>query len=116
MNERVTTVADLRKDGITARFSAWLSQERIFRWIPFVMVEGMIIGVLIIPFILTIYISFLRWRANRPFEQGYLDGFRNYEAVLSDPGFWLSLGRTFYFAGCAIIFELIIGNTSRKHF
>ena len=109
MDERVTTVADLRKDGILARFSAWLSQERIFRWIPFVMVEGMIICVLIIPFILTIYISFLRWRANRPFEQAYLDGFRNYEAVLSDPGFWMSLGRTFYFAGFAIFFELIIG-------
>jgi len=92
-----------------SRLSAWLSQERVFRWIPFVMVEGMFITILIIPFLLTIYISFLRWRANRPFEQAYLSGWRNYEAVFADPGFWDSLGRTFYFAGAAVFFELTIG-------
>ncbi len=73
------------------------------------MVEGMFILILIIPFALTIYISFLRWRANRPFEQAYLSGLRNYESVIADSGFWDSLGRTFYFAGAAVVFELIIG-------
>ena len=92
-----------------ARLGAWLSQERVFRWIPFVLVEGTFILVIIIPFLLTIYISFLRWRANRPFEQAYLSGWRNYEAVLSDSGFWAALGRTFYFAGFAVVFELAIG-------
>lgn len=95
--------------GPMSRFAAWLSQERVFRWIPFVLVEGTFILVIIVPFLLTIYISFLRWRANRPFEQAYLSGFRNYEQVLSDPGFWDSLGRTFYFAGTAVVFELVIG-------
>ncbi|MGI9378475.1 MAG: carbohydrate ABC transporter permease [Methyloligellaceae bacterium] len=93
----------------TKRLSVWLGQERIFRWIPFVLVEGLFFLILIIPFVLTIYISFLRWRANRPFEQAYLSGLRNYKAVLTDEGFWESLGRTFYFAGAAVIFELVIG-------
>ncbi len=101
--------APRRSNGALSRFGAWLAQERVFRWIPFVLVEGTFILVIIIPFILTVYISFLRWRANRPFEQAYLSGFRNYEQVLTDAGFWASLGRTFYFAGTAVIFELVIG-------
>lgn len=109
MAERIENVAEVRNVGMLSRLTRWLSQEKIFRWIPFVLVEGMFILILIIPFVMTIYISFLRWRANRPFEQSYLSGFRNYEAVLTDQGFWESLGRTFYFAGFAVIFELVIG-------
>lgn len=98
-----------RPDGVFARLAAWLAQERVFRWIPFILVEVTFLLVIVIPFILTIYISLLRWRANRPFEQAYLSGFHNYESVLSDAGFWASLGRTFYFAGFAVVFELLIG-------
>lgn len=98
-----------RGTGPMSRLGAWFAQERVFRWIPFVLVEGTFFLVIIIPFILTIYISFLRWRANRPFEQAYLSGFRNYKQVLTDEGFWAALGRTFYFAGTAVIFELLIG-------
>lgn len=100
---------DPARQGPVKRLRAWLGQERVFRWIPFILVEGVFLLVIIIPFLLTIYISFLRWRANRPFEQAYLDGFRNYEQVLTNEGFWLSLGRTFYFAGAAVAFELIVG-------
>jgi multiple sugar transport system permease protein len=98
-----------RPNGVFARLAAWLAQERVFRWIPFILVEVTFLLVIVIPFILTIYISLLRWRANRPFEQAYLSGFHNYESVLSDAGFWASLGRTFYFAGFAVTFELLIG-------
>jgi len=98
-----------RGAGPLSRLGAWFAQERVFRWIPFVLVEGTFFLVIIIPFILTVYISFLRWRASRPFEQAYLSGFRNYEQVLTDAGFWASLGRTFYFAGTAVFFELLIG-------
>ena len=98
-----------RGQGPIGRFGVWLGRERVFKWIPFVIVEGTFVLVIIVPFLLTIYISFLRWRANRPFEQAYLSGFRNYDAVLSDAGFWAALGRTFYFAGFAVVFELIVG-------
>jgi multiple sugar transport system permease protein len=95
--------------GPFRRLGAWLAQERVFRWIPFILVEGTFILVIVIPFLLTIYISFLHWRANRPFEQATLTGFRNYAQVLTDNGFWLALGRTFYFAAFAVLLELLIG-------
>lgn len=91
------------------RLGDWLAQERVFRLIPFVLVEVVFIFVIIIPFLLMVYISFLKWRANRPFEQAFLSGFGNYEQVLTAPGFWSALGHTFYFAGCAVVLELVIG-------
>ena len=98
-----------RVQGPFARLAMWLGQERVFRWIPFILVEGTFVLVIIVPFLLTVYISLLRWRANRPFEQASLSGFRNYEQVLTDAGFWEALGRTFYFAGFAVVLELLIG-------
>jgi multiple sugar transport system permease protein len=98
-----------RAQGPFARLAIWLGQERVFRWIPFILVEGTFVLVIIVPFLLTVYISLLRWRANRPFEQASLSGFRNYEQVLTDVGFWEALGRTFYFAGFAVVLELLIG-------
>lgn len=91
------------------RLGAWLAQERVFRLLPFVAVEAIFVLVIIVPFLLTVYISFLKWRANRPFEQAYLSGFENYVQVLTAPGFWAALGRTFYFAACAVTLELVIG-------
>jgi multiple sugar transport system permease protein len=98
-----------RAQGPFTRLAILLGQERVFRWIPFILVEGTFVLVIIVPFLLTVYISLLRWRANRPFEQASLSGFRNYEQVLMDAGFWEALGRTFYFAGFAVILELLIG-------
>lgn len=87
----------------------WLAQERIFRLIPFVLVEGFFLLLLALPFVLTVYISLLKWRANRPFEQAYFQGLVNYIRVLSEPEFWWSLGRTFYLAGVAVSLELVLG-------
>ncbi|MED5578566.1 MAG: sugar ABC transporter permease [Nitrospinota bacterium] len=89
--------------------SSWLEQEKIFRLIPFVLVEGFFLLLLAIPFILTVYISLLKWRANRPFERAYFDGFGSYINVLTTEDFWWALGRTFYFAGAAVILELLLG-------
>ncbi|HXH09150.1 MAG TPA: sugar ABC transporter permease [Alphaproteobacteria bacterium] len=89
--------------------SGWLGQERVFRLIPFIMVEGLFLTLLALPFLLTIYISLLRWRANRPFEQAVFAGLINFEAVIADAEFWASLGRTFYFAGVAVAAELLLG-------
>jgi multiple sugar transport system permease protein len=94
-----------RRSGL----AAWLAQERVFRLIPFVMVEGMFLLLLAIPFVLTIYISLLKWRANRPFEQAVFEGLDNYLRVLQEPEFWGALGRTFYFAGVAVALELLLG-------
>jgi multiple sugar transport system permease protein len=89
--------------------AAWLAQERVFRLIPFILVEGLFIGLMAIPFLLTVYISLLRWRANRPFEQAVFSGLMNFAAVISDAEFWASLGRTFAFAAVAVSIELWLG-------
>jgi len=95
--------------GPLGRVMAWLSQERVFRLIPFVMVELTFILLLAVPFIMTIYISLLKWRANRPFESAYFHGLLNFTKVLTDSAFWEAVGRTFYFAGAAVTLELLIG-------
>ncbi len=89
--------------------SSWLSQEKVFRLIPFIMVEGFFLLLLATPFVLTVYISLLKWRANRPFEMAYFYGLLNYTRVLTDEDFWWALGRTFYFAGTAVTLELLLG-------
>jgi multiple sugar transport system permease protein len=101
-----TTPAATRRRGGVA---AWLAQERVFRLIPFVMVEGLFLTLLAIPFGLTVYISLLKWRASRPFEQAYFEGLGNYADVLADTEFWWALARTFYFAAVAVSLELLIG-------
>jgi multiple sugar transport system permease protein len=91
------------------RLAAWLARERVFRLVPFVLVEGLFLLLLAIPFGLTVYISLLKWRANRPFEQADFEGLGNYADVLADAEFWWALGRTFYFAGAAVALELLLG-------
>lgn len=93
----------------TSRLGAWLGSERIFRLIPFVLVETLLFTVMLIPFALTIWISLLKWRANRPFETAQFAGLENYTNVLGNDQFWLALGRTVYFAGVAVVLELLIG-------
>ena len=91
------------------RLSKWLASDRVFPRIPYVLVEGLFVLTIFVPFILTIYISLLKWRANRPFETARFAGFANYEDVLTSDLFWLSVGRTFYFAGAAVAVELVVG-------
>ena len=101
--------ADRGRSRAAGRFSRWLASERVFRLIPFLLVEGMFLLIILVPFALTIWISLLKWRANRPFETARFTGLENYEAVLTNDQFWLALGRTFYFAGVAVALELIVG-------
>jgi multiple sugar transport system permease protein len=98
-----------KRKGLLSRLVAWLATERVFRLIPFILVEGMFILVIFIPFLLTVYISLLRWRANRPFETASFTGLDNYYAVLGNEQFWLAIGRSFYFGGVAVALELLIG-------
>jgi multiple sugar transport system permease protein len=91
------------------RLAHWLASDRVFPKIPYVLVEGLFVITIFVPFILTIYISLLKWRANRPFETASFSGLANYQDVLTSDLFWLSIGRTFYFAAVAVAFELMAG-------
>lgn len=101
--------SERRQPGPVARLGKWLASERVFRLIPFVLVEALFIITILIPFLLTIWISLLKWRANRPFESAVFAGFENYAGVLENEQFWSSVGRTFYFSGVAVTLELLIG-------
>src|SRR5215813_9452731 len=113
MAQASTSVAVPAVDGTArsaaTRFARWVASERVFRLIPFILVESLFVLVVLVPFALTIWISLLKWRANRPFETARFSGLENYQSVLSNDQFWLALGRTFYFAGTAVALELIIG-------
>ncbi len=109
MTEAALAEAGRKRSAQRRGISSWLAQERVFRLIPFIMVEGLFLLLLATPFVLTVYISLLKWRANRPFEMAYFHGLGNYARVLSDTDFWWALGRTFYFAAVAVSLELLIG-------
>jgi multiple sugar transport system permease protein len=88
----------------------WLDQERVFRVLPLVPVQLLILSLLFIPFILTIYISLLRWRITRGFwTEADWGGLTNFIDALTNQGFYDALGRTFLFAGGAVVLELLIG-------
>ena len=88
----------------------WLEQERVFRVLPLIPVQLLIVTLLFVPFVLTIYISLLRWRLTRGFwTEAPWGGASNFLDALTEPGFFDAIGRTFLFAGTAVALELLIG-------
>ena len=78
----------------------WLERERVFRVLPLIPVQPLILTLLFVPFVLTIYISLLRWRITRGFwTDAPWGGSRNFLDALTDEGFFDALVRTFTFAG-----------------
>jgi multiple sugar transport system permease protein len=87
-----------------------VEQERVFRVLPLVPVQLLVLSLLLVPFVLTIYISLLRWRLTRGFwTEAPWGGLSNFLDALTDEGFIDAIGRTFVFAGTAVLFELLIG-------
>ena len=76
---RDTRARSGRAAELVSRFARWLASERVFRLIPFVLVETLFVLIVLVPFVLTIWISLLKWRANRPFETARFSGLENYE-------------------------------------
>jgi multiple sugar transport system permease protein len=94
------------------RLGRWLEQERVFRVLPLVPVQLLILSLLLVPMALTVYISLLRWRITRGFwTDAPWGGLANFVDALTDEGFFDALGRTFLFAGGAVVLELGLGFT-----
>jgi len=89
---------------------ARLERERIFKWLPFVPVQGLLVVLLLPNVILLVYLSLLSWRITRgawwnaPFT--WLDSFA---VALGDERFLWALVRTFGFAAAAVPLELALG-------
>jgi multiple sugar transport system permease protein len=93
-----------------ARLGRWLEQERVFRILPLVPVQALVLSLLFVPMVLTIYISLLRWRITRGFwTDAPWGGVSNFVDALTDEGFFDAVGRTFLFAGCSVVLELGLG-------
>jgi len=88
----------------------WLERESVFRVLPLLPVQLLILSLLAVPFLLTIYISLLRWRITRGFwTAAPWGGVTNFVEALTDEDFLYAVLRTFVFAGFAVAFELLIG-------
>jgi multiple sugar transport system permease protein len=93
-----------------SRVGRFLEQERVFRVLPLLPVQLLVLTLLFVPFVLTIYISLLRWRLTRGFwTDAPWGGVSNFVDALTDEGFRDALVRTFVFAGTAVVFQLLIG-------
>jgi multiple sugar transport system permease protein len=92
------------------RLGRWLERESVFRVVPLVPVQGLMLALLAVPFVLTVWISLLRWRLTRGFwTAAPFAGLGNFVDALTDDAFFASVLRTFAFAGAAVGLEILIG-------
>ena len=88
----------------------WIERERVFRLLPLVPVQLLIVTLLAVPFLLTVYISLLRWRLTRGFwTAAPFAGLTNFVDALTDDDFLYAILRTFVFAILAVAVELLLG-------
>lgn len=97
-----------RRDlGTWGRYSRWVNKHR--KWVFAAPAMIFIALLLIFPLVWTLYLSFTNSKGSvrAPFD---FIGFENYAKVLTDTErFWPAVGRTVYFTGGALLFEVILG-------
>lgn len=100
--------SEARRDvGAWARYSHWVNKHR--KWVFAAPAMIFIALLLIFPLVWTIYLSFTNSKGSvrAPFD---FIGLENYFSVLTDTErFWPAVGRTVYFTGGALLFEVILG-------
>ena len=67
-----------------------------------------ILGVTLYPILNTLYLSFFEAPAGINLPKTFV-GLGNYRGLLTDPTFWATIGRTFYFTIVSVGLELILG-------
>lgn len=86
-----------------------LNNERLLAWaliLPSLLVVfGLILGPILRAFWMSLHLVNLK----RPALGTPFIGLENYTDILSDPYFWASIGRTFYFMVVSIALELVLG-------
>jgi len=87
-----------------------LERERVFKWIPFVPVQGLFVVLLLPNFLLLLYLSMLSWRITRgAWWNAPFTGLDAFAVALQDERFLWALLRTFLFAALAVPLELLLG-------
>lgn len=87
-----------------------LERESVFKWIPFVPVQGVLTLLLLPNVLLLVYLSLLSWRITRgTWWNAPFTGLDSFVLALQDERFLWALGRTFAFAAIAVPLELLLG-------
>lgn len=94
-----------------SRLIRWASQDRVFKWVPFVPTQALFLFMLP-AFLLLIYLSFVNWRLTRgEWWEAPFSPFENFTLVLSDPRFLSAVGNTVLYAFVAVPVEFLLGLT-----
>jgi multiple sugar transport system permease protein len=89
---------------------AWVERESVFKWIPFVPVQGLFVVLLLPNVLLLVYLSLLSWRITRgSWWDAPFTGLDSFALALSDERFLWALARTFGFAAVAVPVEVLLG-------
>lgn len=89
--------------------SWWLGRDSVFKWIPYILVQGWFLF-LTIPFLLLVYLSLVSWRVTRgPWWAADFAGLENFIQAFQDDRFLWAVGRTLLFAGIAVPLEFGLG-------
>ena len=92
--------------GLLAR----LERERVFKWVPFVPVQGLFVLLLLPNVLLLVYLSLLSWRITRgAWWNAPFTGVDAFVVALQDERFLWAVARTFLFAAVAVPLELSLG-------
>ncbi len=83
-------------------------RDRRIAWLLIAPSLLIILGVTLYPILNTFYLSFFEAPAGINLPKTFV-GLGNYRALLTDPTFWATIGRTFYFTIVSVGLELILG-------
>lgn len=88
---------------------AWLERESVFKWLPFVPVQALVVF-LLLPSGLLVYLSLVSWRITRGvWWRAPFVGVDNFVLAVHDDRFVWAVIRTFGFAAAAVCLELGLG-------
>jgi len=82
--------------------------DKTFAWFSIAPAILLVFGIVVYPLIQTFIYSLQNMELISA-NKGQFVGLSNYAELLSDPDFWESFGRTFYFAIVSISLELVLG-------
>ena len=83
-------------------------RDRRIAWLLVAPSLLIILGVTLYPILSTFYLSFFEAPSGINLPKTFV-GLGNYRALLADPTFWATIGRTFYFTIVSVGLELILG-------
>jgi len=93
------TVIQAKKRMSESRFAFWLLLPTIL----------LMVGLLLYPFIYSVYLSFVDLNITKPWIGTQFVGLTNFTKTLADPAFWSSLKITVYFSFFSVAGSLVLG-------